>query len=254
LPGSARQSEPTGSESLALRNRLLSSLFLLLTLILALPASAAPFDFSAPRGRFAELHSCEVFAGPCVINSEVNQAGNYQLRVWQFDAGTKGGVPLQGLTVALLEKSDENLADTGRAIDAVAYLPPNLSPAQHTALVTWAQENTSAKLDETHIKVASMQFDVAGQQVHFSAGPEMTFAGTAPVACDIGGCAEMLWYQPRVASSSFAVDQLGESRIVEPLLSLRWMDHDRKTLFVGRFGDPEVNLPGLCGAPATASL
>ena len=75
-----------------------------------------------------------------------------------------------------------------------------------------------------------------------------------PAACDVGGCAEMLWYQPHVASTSFAVDQLGESHIVEPLLSLRWMDHGRKTLFVGRFGDPEPSIPGLCGAPVTASL
>lgn len=222
--------------------------------MLALPAPAAPFDFSAPRGRFAELHSCEVFAGPCVINSEVNQAGNYQLRVWQFEAGTLGGVPLQGLNLALLEESDQNLADHGRALAAVAYLPPNLSPEQRTALLTWARENTSAKLDDQHIKIAPMQVAFSGQQIDFSAGKEMTFAGGAAEACEVGGCAETLWYQPRVAASSFVVDQLGESRIVEPLLSLRWMDHGRKTLFVGRFGDPEVNIPGLCGAPATASL
>jgi hypothetical protein len=96
--------------------------------------------------------------------------------------------------------------------------------------------------------------EFAETEVRFSAGSEMAFAGEVPEACDVGGCGEMLWYQPRVAASSFVVDQLAQSRIVEPLLGLRWMDHGRRTLFVGRFGDPEVAIPALCGAPKTASL
>jgi len=213
-----------------------------------------PDNTNVPRGRFAELHSCEVFAGPCVVNSEVNQAGNYALRVWQFEQGSLNGVPLRGLTVALLEKSDANLADSGSASDAVAYLPPGLSPAQRSALLSWTRQRTAAKLDDAHVKIAPLQMEFAAQQVRFSAGTDMTFVGGIPEACTVGGCGEMLWYQPRVASSSFVVDQLGQSRIVEPLLSLRWIDHGRRTLFVGRFGDPEVTIPGVCGAPKTASL
>jgi hypothetical protein len=228
---------------------------LLVSLLLGLPGRPALLDnINAPRGRFAELHSCEVFAGSCVVNSEVNQAGNYALRVWQFDQGSFNGVPMNGLTVALLEKSDENLADKGNALDAVAYLPPGLSAAQRSALLGWARQNTAAKLDDAHIKIAPLQIDFANQQVSFSAGKEVIFAGGVPEVCSVGGCGEMLWYEPRVAYSSFAVDQLGQSSIVEPLLGLRWMDHGRKTLFVGRFGDPEITVPGLCGAPKTASL
>jgi hypothetical protein len=96
------------------------------------------------------------------------------------------------------------------------------------------------------------------EKVTFSAGGEIAFSGATPVACNVGGCGEMLWYEPRDAVSSFVVDELGQSRIVEPLLSLQWMDHGRQTLFVGRFGDPEVTVPALCGEPAaprtTASL
>lgn len=227
-----------------------------MSLLPALPARpASPDDGNAPRGRFAELHSCEVYAGPCVINSEVDQAQNYALRVWQFDAGSLRGVPLRGLTVALLEKSDKNLADSTKpASDAVAYLPPGLSPAQRTALLSWARQNTAARLDDAHIKITPLQMEFADTEVSFSAGKEMTFAGGAPTPCALGSCGEVFWYQPRGAASSFVVDQLGQSRIVEPLLSLRWMDHGRRTLFVGRFGDPEVTIPALCGAPKTASL
>lgn len=229
---------------------------LLASLLLGLPAwPASPNDWNAPRGRFAELHSREVFAGACVVNSEANQPGNYTLRVWQFEQGSLNGVLLRGLSVALLEKSGENLADRGIASDAVAYLPPGLSPTQRAALLSWARQNTAAKLDDSHVKVAPLQTEFADNQVRFSAGTELTFTGGVPEPCTTGNnCGETLWYQPRSTASSFAVDQLGQSRIIEPLLGLRWMDHGRKTLFVGRFGDPEITIPALCGAPKTASL
>ena len=227
---------------------------LLLGLLLSLPAWSASPDASAPRGRFAELHSCELFAGPCVVNSEVNQAGNYVLRVWQFDDGRLNGVPASGLAVALLEKSDENLADRGNASDAVAYLPPGLSQAQRSALLAWAQRSTAATLNDAHVRIAPLKTEFADEQVRFSAGTDVAFTGEIPPPCPVGGCGEMLWYQPRSAASSFVVDQLGESRIFEPLLGLRWMDHGRRTLFVGRFGDPEVTIPAICGAPRTAAL
>jgi hypothetical protein len=229
---------------------------LLLSLLSAWSASPST---DSPRGRFVELHSCEVFAGSCVVSSEANAAANYVLRVWQFDRGSLKGVPLSGLTVALLEKGDQNLAVAeNRASDAVAYLPTGLSAAQRTALLDWAREKTAATLNDSHVKVVPLQAQLALEKVTFSAGHDIAFSGATPLACDLGGCGQMLWYEPRDAATSFVVDELGQSRVVEPLLSMQWMDHGRQTLFVGRFGDPEVTVPALCGEPAvprqTASL
>jgi hypothetical protein len=216
---------------------------------------AGAIDPASPRGSLLELHSCELFAGSCVVSSEANVAGNYVLRVWQFDHGALQGVPLQGLTVALLEKGDQNLAVPENAPQAaIAYLPPGLSAAQRAALLGWARLNTTVKLDDAHVKIAPLQARFGKGQVSFSAGPDLAFSGGAPVVCNVGGCGEMLWYEPRGSASSFTVDELGQSRIVEPLLQLQWMDHGRRTLFVGRFGDPAASVPALCGAPQTASL
>jgi hypothetical protein len=205
-----------------------------------------------------ELHSCELFAGSCIVSSEAESASNYVLRVWQFDRGSFKGTALNGLTVALLEKGDKNLAvPENQASDAVAYLPPGLSPAQRSALLDWAREKTAATLTDSHVKVVPLEARLALEKVTFSAGSEIAFSGATPVACNVGGCGEMLWYEPRDAVSSFVVDELGQSRIVEPALSMQWMDHGRQTLFVGRFGDPEVTVPALCGEPVvqrTASL
>jgi hypothetical protein len=211
---------------------------LLLSFLLSVPAwPATPND--SPRGRFVELHSCELFAGSCIVSSEAESASNYVLRVWQFDRGSFKGTALNGLTVALLD------------------LPPGLSPAQRSALLDWAREKTAATLTDSHVKVVPLEARLALEKVTFSAGSEIAFSGATPVACNVGGCGEMLWYEPRDAVSSFVVDELGQSRIVEPALSMQWMDHGRQTLFVGRFGDPEVTVPALCGEPVvqrTASL
>jgi len=231
---------------------MLRKLLPILAILSCLPAAAAD---SNPRGSLLELHSCELFAGSCVVSSEANVAGNYVLRVWQFDQGALTGVPLRGLTVALLEKGDQNLAvPENAAQSALVYLPQGLSPAQRTALLAWAARNTTAKLDAAHVRTVPLQTRFAGDQVSFSAGHDVAFDGGTPASCNVGGCGEMLWYEPRTTTSSFTVDQLGQSRIVEPLLDVKWMDHGRRTLFVGRFGDPEQTVPALCGAPQTASL
>jgi hypothetical protein len=235
------------------RTRLLSAAALFLVAALA-PALAAHIDPNTPRGRFLELHSCELFAGSCVVSSEANVAGNYVLRAWQFDHGAIAGVPLQGLSVALLESGDQNLAvPENAASSAVVYLPPSLTPPQRAALLAWAAQNTRAKL--AGARTVPLQIAFAGDRVSFSAGRDIVFDAAAPPPCTtLASCGEMLWYQPRGAATSFVVDQLDRSRIVEPLLTLTWMDHGRRTLFSGRFGDPAPSVPALCGAPQTASL
>jgi hypothetical protein len=226
----------------------------LFVFVILAPALAAQVDPNTPRGRFVELHSCELFAGSCVVSAEANVTGNYVLRAWQFDHGAIAGVPLQGLSVALLESGDQNLAvPENAATSAVVYLPPSLTPAQRAALLAWAGQNTRAKLTGT--RVIPLQIAFAGDRVTFSAGRDIAFDADAPPPCStLASCGEMLWYQPRIAATSFVVDQLDRSRIVEPLLTLTWMDHGRRTLFAGRFGDPEPSIPAICGAPQTASL
>jgi hypothetical protein len=228
---------------------------LLLTLVSLTPWPGAKTDLRPPHGRFAELHSCELFAGSCIVSSEANELNSYALRVWQFDGGNFHGADLRGLTVALLEEGDANLAVTdNQAGAAVVYLPPGLSAGQKSALLAWVQKQTSAKIDDFHIKITSQQVKIGPGNVQFYAGNDIAFTAAPALKCNVGGCGEMLWYQPRSASSSFAVDQLGVSRIVEPLLSPKWMDHGRRTLFVGRFGDGPTSSPQICGGTETASL
>ena len=155
---------------------------------------------------------------------------------------------MKGLAVALLETGSENLADRDQKAErAVAYVPENVSPAQRAALLTWARTTTAAPVQ---VHAVAMTMNVAGDAISVRLGRDIAFTATGAPACGLASCGEMLWYEPRSAMSSFTVDQLTVSHVVEPALALKWQDHGRRTLFLGRFGDPEISNPtGLCGAP-----
>src|SRR6266567_9065362 len=84
-----------------------------------------------PRGTLLELHSCELYAGGCVVSSEATLGGRYLLRAWDFTGGKVNGTDLTGLRVAVLEAGSDNLAADKTTTDqAVVYLPANANPAQ----------------------------------------------------------------------------------------------------------------------------
>jgi hypothetical protein len=201
-----------------------------------------------PRGEVAELHSCELFAGGCIVSAEATMGGRYVLRAWHFDSGQFGGTDVKGLSLALLETGSENLADRDQKAErAVAYLPDNASPTQRAALLAWAKSSTAAPVS---VRAVPLQMSLTGDDIRVALGPDITFTGAGAPACGLASCGEMLWYEPRSTMSSYTVDQLTVSRVVEPALALKWQDHGRRTLFLGRFGDPEPSNPtGLCGAP-----
>src|SRR5215217_3901056 len=55
-----------------------------------------------PRGTVLELHSCELYAGGCVVSSESTLGGRYMVRAWDFTGGEYAGTELKGLKVGLL--------------------------------------------------------------------------------------------------------------------------------------------------------
>src|SRR5215831_16204969 len=77
-----------------------------------------------PQGRLIELHSCELYAGACMVSSQSELGGRNTLQVWDIAGGSWQGVDLKGLQAAVLESASENLAvSTARAEQAIVYLP-----------------------------------------------------------------------------------------------------------------------------------
>lgn len=213
----------------------------------------------APRGSLLELHSCEVYAGPCVVSSESPQEGRCMARAWEFNGGSFNGVNFQGLQVAVLQNSPDNLAEANsKSGDAVVYLPQDATPAQRSALLAWVKSSQSdfhpANLQT---RVVPLQFSKSDKGYAFSAGNFLSVKTAALDVCAMGGCGESLAYQPRANTSLFTVVLNNGSQVSEPLLQLRWDASGARNIFLGRFGQSipanglYVSLNELCGQTQT---
>jgi len=232
----------------------MKTLSLLFTGILGLAATTA-FAAEAPRGSLLELHSCEVYAGPCVVSSQSPQEGRYMARAWDFTGGNFNGADFSGLQLAVLQSSADNLAEANsKSGDAVVYLPQNATQSQRDALLAWLKSSQTdfhpAKLET---RVVPLQFTKSTTGYVFTAGKYLQVQ-TAPLTqCDMGNCGEMLWYQPRAQTSLFTVVVNNGSQVSEPLLKLRWIANGSRDIFLARFGqtvpakDLYVSLSELCG-------
>ena len=192
----------------------------------------------APQGTLLELHSCELYAGGCVVSSQATLEGRYMLRVWNFTGGQYASQDLTGLSLALLESGSQNLAEQkSAAARAVIYLPAQATDAQRQALLSWAKSNVAdLKYAAVKRRVVPLRFGNTAQGYSFSAG---AFAAmeTAPLeSCQTGACGEALWYTPRSTTSVFTVAVNRSSRVSEPCLDLKWTDAGQRCVFLGRFG------------------
>ncbi|HTL17087.1 MAG TPA: hypothetical protein VL793_07615, partial [Patescibacteria group bacterium] len=64
-----------------------------------------------PSGSVLELHSCELYAGGCIVSSEATLGGRYMVRAWNFNGGSFQGAELAGMSLAVLQSSGDNLAE-----------------------------------------------------------------------------------------------------------------------------------------------
>src|SRR5678815_3151657 len=99
--------EPLKNERLSMKSKL----------ILAIIALAATTGFAgslaSPRitGDYLEVRSCDVYTGSCVANSEMGLCGREGMLVWSVKQGSWQGVPLDGLKIIAIVKTDDTLGD-----------------------------------------------------------------------------------------------------------------------------------------------
>lgn len=208
--------------------------------------TTAPGSLDHPRGSFLELHSCEVYAGGCVVSSEAPQGGRYMVRVWNFTGGSEGNVDLSGLQVAVLQLSPDNLATPdSQPGQAVIYLPAAATAGQRAALRSWLKR-TQPELERgtLHTRVVPMRLAQAQTTAAFTAGEFLSLNVRTMESCDTGSCGEALWYKPRTPCSLFTVGFNRSSQVREPLLELTWIDGGKRSAFLARFGQSRAR-PGV---------
>ena len=192
-----------------------------------------------PHGELLELHSCQLYIGGCIASAEATQDGRYLLRVWSFSNGSHNGTALNGLQVALLETSEQNLADKNtQPSTSVVYLPQAATPTQSRALIDWLRKaNPELSSVRMQTRVVPMQLVRTDKAVTFTAGNSVRVQVQPFEPCGLASCGESLWYTPRSRLSSYTVGVTSESAVREPLLALTWIDHGKNNVFQGRFGE-----------------
>jgi hypothetical protein len=232
--------------------KVVSSVFAVYSCLLGLSALADP----QPRGNLLELHSCELYAGGCIVSSQATLEGRYMLQAWNFADGSVGGTKLAGLTVAVLRSAAENLAarDANTAA-SIVYLPDNASTAQRAALLSWLKtaQPDLQKSSTFQTRVVPLSFRKTSTGYALSAGTFVSVESAPPESCQTGACGESLWYKPRAQTSVFTVAMDRFSSVEEPLLHLKWSASGRRSIFIGTFGqntparDVYVSLNEVCG-------
>jgi len=206
-----------------------------------------------PRGTLLELHSCELYAGACVINSESTCGGRYMLQAWNFTGGEYDGTSLAGLQVAALHSASQNLAAENASSDQVmVYLPQTATEKQREALVAWFK--SVSKVTHIQTRTAPLCFASTAEGYRFSVGDRISVTAMDPARCPLAGCGEELWYSPRVHTTVFTIAIARASHVTEPSLKLKWEDAGRRSIFLAKFGeasptrDAFVTLADLCGS------
>lgn len=112
---------------------------------------AAPPESTSISGGYLEVRTCDVYTGPCFANGEVGLTGKEGILVWSIQQGGWDGVPLHGLSVIAVIRTDDTLGNqayqqqSGRA---VVIVDDQADPLQREALVSFARASSGSLLSD----------------------------------------------------------------------------------------------------------
>lgn len=110
-------------------------------LIAASPALAAKTGTTI-SGDYVEVRTCDVYTGPCVGNAQMNLEGKEAILAWSVKEGAWNGVPLDGLKVIAIVRTDATLGDltyNPASGKAVLIVDATASELQKHALADFAK-------------------------------------------------------------------------------------------------------------------
>ena len=127
---------------------------------------AADATNSGITGDYVEARSAEVYAGPCVANSEVNLVGDQATLSWRIREGKWEGVPLDGLGVVAVVKAKATIGDpfsNPYPAKAVLIVDERATAEQRQALESFARAK-GGRLLENVVAVESRPISLEERQ------------------------------------------------------------------------------------------
>lgn len=215
-------------------------------LICALVLGSEVFSFAADignvpvTGSYVETRSAEVYAGPCLANSEMDLVGDQAIMAWHVSQGSWEGVLLDGLGVAAAIKASGTIGAPNSdpyPAKAVLVVDERATPVQRMALMSFARARAGRLLDEVvSVVPAQMGYEeLEHGVVRFTAG-DIVRVETRNMQPGDHLCGnEELCYLPLTRlSRSLPVFTLME-RFTGKGLGVTWSISGKTSSFVGNF-------------------
>lgn len=216
---------------------------ILLTAVLAMPAMAHA-KTAALSGEYLESRTADVYTGPCIANSEVNQTGQQAILAWHIENGAFAGVPLDGLSIVAVVRASSTLGDPyANPLPAKAefFVDRNADASQRSALVHFAQSQTGALLNDVvgiSAVPISLQMGVSHGVATLQAGSAVHIATRAIEVADMICHNEEVFYPPLAGNLTHAMPALETDSTYDGKdLGMTWSDSGRRSAFIGVFAD-----------------
>jgi hypothetical protein len=209
------------------------------TVIALATASTLSARTTTVKGTYVEARTSEVFAGACVINSEVDTAGREALLAWKVDKGSFNGVNLDGLSVVAAIAGDKNLSvheiggDVATARAAV-FVDERATLPQRRALLAMAARLSNG--------LASTMVEATPAAIEFVNGMHDVRVETRNVRLTVqkhldhdASCGNKQWFQPLSTVDQADLGATAENAFAGRSLGITWSDPNKRSGFVGTF-------------------
>jgi hypothetical protein len=204
-----------------------------------LPALAAAGEIS---GSYLETRTCQVYTGPCFANAETALAGREAVMAWKIDEGRRGEVDLAGLSVVMVVRGDDTLANQGlndrKTLRSTVIVDDKATDAQRAALVEFVKDHTGrAGKEIVRVDAApiSMSLDTADLRGKLQAGEIVKLTTRKAQASDCICTNEVAYYPPLAQLDRFAAGVSIEAEYKGNGLGTRWSTPGSRSAYMGEF-------------------
>ncbi len=200
------------------------------------------------RGDYIESRSTDVYVAQCFANGEVGLTGNDALLAWHVEQGAWNGVKLDGLTVAAAVRARATLGDPyGDPYPATSVLMVDsaANAQQRAALIALAQHNAGRLLENVvRVEYVPVTLDAPADPHEGSAvlrAGKLATIITRPLNHHDHICGNETNFYPPLTEVSDAVSAVATTDEFRGQgLDTEWSSHDRRSVYIARFGEDGV--------------
>jgi len=207
--------------------------------LLVLPAVASGGEIS---GSYLETRTCQVYTGPCFANAETALAGREAVMAWKIEEGKRGEIDLAGLTVVVVVRADDTLANQGlddpKTVRSAIIVDERATGEQRDALIEFAKDHAGrAGKDIVRVDAVpiSMSLDTAELRGNLQAGEIVTLTTRKAKATDCICSNEVAYYPPLAKVDRFAAGVSIEAEYKGKGLGTRWSTPNSRSAYMGEF-------------------